>query len=293
MTTTSSGTRTTINVARYRSRDVYRGFRPAPVVPSRRRRQLRMAALPRRIVRQLHRLRPRPSPGSTAPNAPTGFTPSTTSATSTFSWCRRWAWRTTSSWGSSMGGWVSARNGRHVRLQPQGPHPWSTPPASSPSRARSPRYSWSRPRPALAQRFYDTSQVENYDQYTRELTPEEQVTQHSNAEMALPPLLASLPPQPQPSPLPRQSQRSFPHRLGTPEDAIIPVECGELFEKGHRQLQLEDHRQLRPLPGHRKTGRVRRRRNRISVHPRLVSATLTGCVRNLLNQVATTELPST
>jgi pimeloyl-ACP methyl ester carboxylesterase len=36
----------------------------------------------------------------------------------------------------------------------------------------------------LKQRFYDPSQVPNYEQYTRELTPEEQQVEHSNREMA-------------------------------------------------------------------------------------------------------------
>ncbi len=82
----------------------------------------------------------------------------------------------------------------------------------------------------LAQRFHDPSQVANYDQYTRELTPEEQVVQHSNAEMAS-----------------RLCWRPYLHNLSLPyylakvttptlivwgrQDAIIPVECGELYEK--------------------------------------------------------------
>jgi transposase len=36
----------------------------------------------------------------------------------------------------------------------------------------------------LKQRFYDPSQVPNYEQYTRQLTPEEQMVEHSNREMA-------------------------------------------------------------------------------------------------------------
>ena len=82
----------------------------------------------------------------------------------------------------------------------------------------------------LKQRFHDPSQVANYDQYTRELTPEEQVVEHSNREMASRlcwrPYLHNL---------------SLPHYLGkvpTPalivwgrQDAIIPVECGELYQK--------------------------------------------------------------
>ena len=90
----------------------------------------------------------------------------------------------------------------------------------------------------LVQRFYDTSQVENYDQYTRELTPEEQVIQHSNAEMAS-----------------RLCWRPYLHNLSLPhylakvsvpalivwgrQDAIIPVECGELFEKAIANSSLK------------------------------------------------------
>ena len=82
----------------------------------------------------------------------------------------------------------------------------------------------------LAQRFYDPSQVENYDQYARELTPEEQVEQHSNAEMAS-----------------RLCWRPYLHNLSLPhylrkvttptlivwgrQDAIIPVECASLFHQ--------------------------------------------------------------
>ncbi|MBM3222918.1 MAG: alpha/beta hydrolase, partial [Candidatus Tectomicrobia bacterium] len=80
------------------------------------------------------------------------------------------------------------------------------------------------------QRFYDPSQVPNLDQYTRTLTPEEQVIEHANREMASRlcwrPYLHNL---------------SLPHYLGkvsTPtlivwgrQDAIIPLECGELYQQ--------------------------------------------------------------
>jgi pimeloyl-ACP methyl ester carboxylesterase len=82
----------------------------------------------------------------------------------------------------------------------------------------------------LKQRFYDPSQVSNYDQYTRELTPEEQVVEHSNREMAS-----------------RLCWRPYLHNLSLPyylskvptpalivwgrQDAIIPVECGELYQQ--------------------------------------------------------------
>ncbi len=82
----------------------------------------------------------------------------------------------------------------------------------------------------LKQRFHDPSQVPNYSQYTRELSPEEQVQEHSNREMA--------------SRLcwkPYLYNPSLPYYLAqvaTPtlivwgrQDAIIPVECGELFQR--------------------------------------------------------------
>ena len=59
---------------------------------------------------------------------------------------------------------------------------------------------------------------------------------------------------------------SLPHYLGkvtTPtllvwgrQDAIIPLECGELFETGHAQRPAQGNRKLRPLPGPGKTRRL-------------------------------------
>jgi pimeloyl-ACP methyl ester carboxylesterase len=82
----------------------------------------------------------------------------------------------------------------------------------------------------LKQRFFDPTQVANYQQYTRQLTPEEQQVEHGNREMA--------------SRLcwkPYLHNPSLPHYLRgvtTPtlivwgrQDAIIPVECGELFRQ--------------------------------------------------------------
>ncbi|MFQ6029168.1 MAG: alpha/beta fold hydrolase [Dehalococcoidia bacterium] len=80
------------------------------------------------------------------------------------------------------------------------------------------------------QRFYDPSQVPNLEQYQRELTPEEVMVDHSNREMASRlcwrPYLHNL---------------SLPHylrKVATPtlivwgrQDAIIPVECGELYQQ--------------------------------------------------------------
>ena len=82
----------------------------------------------------------------------------------------------------------------------------------------------------LKQRFHDPSQIANYEQYSGELTSEEQAVDHSNREMA--------------SRLcwkPYLHNPSLPHYLrktSTPtlivwgrQDAIIPLECGQLYEK--------------------------------------------------------------
>ena len=89
----------------------------------------------------------------------------------------------------------------------------------------------------LQQRFYDPAQVPNYEQYARELTPEEQLVVHSNAITA--------------SQLcwkPYLHNPSLPHtlaRVDTPtlivwgnQDAIIPVECGHLFQQAINGSQL-------------------------------------------------------
>ncbi len=89
----------------------------------------------------------------------------------------------------------------------------------------------------LEQRFYDPSQVENYENYAREMTPEDQLVAHSNAITA--------------SQLcwrPYLNDPSLPHtlaRVDTPtlivwgrEDAIIPVECGHLFQQAINGSQL-------------------------------------------------------
>ncbi len=80
------------------------------------------------------------------------------------------------------------------------------------------------------QRFFDTSQVPNYENLSREMTPEEALVEHSNREMA--------------SRLcwkPYLHNPSLPHyltKVTTPtlivwgkQDAIIPVECGEMYSK--------------------------------------------------------------
>ena len=86
--------------------------------------------------------------------------------------------------------------------------------------------------------FHDPSQVPNYDQYSRELTPEEVVVDHGNREMA--------------SRLcwrPYLHNPSLPYYLrktATPtlivwgrQDAIIPLECGRLFEEALPNASLK------------------------------------------------------
>ena len=90
--------------------------------------------------------------------------------------------------------------------------------------------------------FYDPSQVPNYEQYSRELTPEEQLLEHSNREMASQLLWK-----------PYMHNPSLPNYLrnvSTPtllvwgkQDAIVPVECGELYQQAlpNATLKVIDH----------------------------------------------------
>ena len=92
------------------------------------------------------------------------------------------------------------------------------------------------------QRFYDTSQVANYDQYTAEMTDEQKNMDHSNREMA--------------SRLcwrPYMYNPSLPHylkKVTTPtliiwgkQDAIVPAECGDLYQQAlpNATLKVIDH----------------------------------------------------
>ena len=90
----------------------------------------------------------------------------------------------------------------------------------------------------LKQRFYDPTQVPNYDQVTREMTPDEQVIDHGNREMA--------------SRLcwkPYLHNPSLPHylrKVSIPtlivwgrQDAIIPLECGTMYEKSISNSNLK------------------------------------------------------
>ncbi len=89
----------------------------------------------------------------------------------------------------------------------------------------------------LERGFHDPSQVPNYDFFTRERTPEEAAVAHSNMEM-----LSRL------GWKPYLHNPSLPHYLSkviTPtlivwgrQDAVLPVECGELFQKAIPNSQL-------------------------------------------------------
>jgi pimeloyl-ACP methyl ester carboxylesterase len=94
----------------------------------------------------------------------------------------------------------------------------------------------------LKQRFYDSAQVPNYERYTRPLTPEEQAVEHANREMAS-----------------RLCWRPYLHNLSLPyylrtvptptlivwgrQDAIVPVECSELFQQAlpNATLKVIEH----------------------------------------------------
>ena len=90
----------------------------------------------------------------------------------------------------------------------------------------------------LKQRFYDPTQVPNYDQLTKDMTPDEQVIDHGNREMA--------------SRLcwkPYLHNPSLPHylrKVSIPtlivwgrQDAIIPLECGTMYEKSISNSNLK------------------------------------------------------
>lgn len=93
----------------------------------------------------------------------------------------------------------------------------------------------------LKQRFFDPSQVPDYEHYTQSPTPEAQVVEHANREMASrlcwKPYLHNF------------SLPYYLRKVSTPtlivwgrEDAIIPVECGELYQQAlpHATLTIID-----------------------------------------------------
>ena len=87
-------------------------------------------------------------------------------------------------------------------------------------------------------RFYDPSQVPGLEEYTREPTPEEAFVDFSNREMASRLLWK-----------PYMHNPSLPHYLAsvkTPtlvvwgrQDAIVPLECGELYQQAISGAQLQ------------------------------------------------------
>lgn len=78
--------------------------------------------------------------------------------------------------------------------------------------------------------FFDTSQVPNYEWHNRELTPEEQAVAHANMEMTY--RLAWKPYLHNPSlPFYLRKLRIPTLVVWGREDAIIPLECGELYQK--------------------------------------------------------------
>ena len=94
----------------------------------------------------------------------------------------------------------------------------------------------------LQQRFYDPSQVPNYELYTRQLSPEEQVVDHGNREMAS--RLCWRPYMYNPS------LSFYLTKVKTPtlivwgrQDAIVPLNCGELYEQAlpNATLKVIDH----------------------------------------------------
>ena len=131
--------------------------------------------------------------------------------------------------GSSMGGWVAAEmaamNNRQLKglvlIDPVGIKPQQGQIAEIFMVGADTRQKL---------RFYDTSQVPNYDELSQEMTPEQANQDHSNREMAS-----------------RLCWRPYMHnpnlaqylgKVTTPalviwgkQDAIVPVECGELFQQ--------------------------------------------------------------
>ncbi|PKB83733.1 MAG: hypothetical protein BZY88_01445 [SAR202 cluster bacterium Io17-Chloro-G9] len=87
-------------------------------------------------------------------------------------------------------------------------------------------------------RFYDPSQVPGLEEYTRELTPEEGLVDFSNREMASRLLWK-----------PYMHNPSLPHYLAPVkaptlvvwgrQDAIVPLECGELYQQAISGAQLQ------------------------------------------------------
>ena len=143
--------------------------------------------------------------------------------------------------GSSMGGWVGAEMAAMSDRQLKG-LVLIDPVGIKPQQGEIAELFMVGAETRLKQRFYDTSQVANYENYSRELTTEEANIDHSNREMA--------------SRLcwrPYMNNPSLPFYLAkvtTPtlivwgkQDAIVPVECGDLYHRAipNSTLKVIDH----------------------------------------------------
>ena len=131
--------------------------------------------------------------------------------------------------GSSMGGWVAAEMAAMCRANIKALILVGAA-GIKPEKSEIAEIFMVSARTRTAQRFFDISQVPNREAYERELTSEEQLV----ARLCWRPYLHN---------------PSLPHYLGrvdTPtllvwgrQDAIIPLECGELFEKAMPNAQLK------------------------------------------------------
>lgn len=143
--------------------------------------------------------------------------------------------------GSSMGGWVAAEM---AAMCPPGVKALILVDAAGikPEQGEIAEIFMCSAETRLKQRFFDPAQMPDYERYTRPLTPDEQTVEHANREMASRlcwnPYLHNL------------SLPYYLRKVSTPtlivwgrEDAIIPVECGELYQRAlpNATLKVIDH----------------------------------------------------
>ena len=143
--------------------------------------------------------------------------------------------------GSSMGGWVAAEMAAMSRHQLRGVI-LIDPVGIKPRKGEITELFMVGESTREKLRFFDTSQVPNYEQYARDLTPEEANTNYYNQEMAYRLCWR-----------PYMHNPSLPHYLSkvdTPtliiwgkQDAIVPEECGELYRQalGNATLKVIDN----------------------------------------------------
>ena len=181
------------------------------------------------------------SRASTVPNAPIGSTPSPMWPILTWPWCNSWGSSSTRLWGlpweaGSPRKWLPCATitSRGLILVDAA--------GIKPVKGEIAEIFMVSTQTRLKQRFYDPSQVPNYERYTRPLTPEEQALEHANREMAS-----------------RLCWRPYLHNLSLPhylrhvptptlivwgrQDAIVPLECGELFQQAlpNATLKVIEH----------------------------------------------------